>query len=161
MFSFKINVCLIFKFYFRERDHKLGRGTEEKGQNLKQTPYSAQSPTQGSIPWPWDHDLSWNQELDSQPTEPLRQPCLTYLLLFFFKKCIYILLFMFVRFWKISSFKLYSFYSNNEYLLLFLKGPLSLSLTKSTSAPIPVPSPLLCREPFLLVYYIVFQIQSN
>ena len=48
-----------------------GGGAErEERQNLKMVPCSAQSLTQGSIPQPWDQDLSWNQELDAQPTEP-------------------------------------------------------------------------------------------
>ena len=35
----------------------------------KQTPHWVWSPMWGSIPGPWDHDLSWNQELDAQLTE--------------------------------------------------------------------------------------------
>ena len=50
------------------------RGEERGGENLKQDPSSAQSPMQGSIPQPWDYDLSRNQELDTQLTEPLRCP---------------------------------------------------------------------------------------
>ena len=56
-------------FYMREREHTSkgeGRGRE----NLKQAPCSVQSLTRGLIPWPWDHDLSWNQGSDAQPTEP-------------------------------------------------------------------------------------------
>ena len=51
-----------------------GRGAEiEKArENLKQVPRPAQSPTQDSIPQPWDHDLSQNQESDAQLTEPPR-----------------------------------------------------------------------------------------
>ena len=44
-------------------------------ENLKQAPHLVQSWTWGSIPWPWSHDLSWNQELDVQGTEPPRDPC--------------------------------------------------------------------------------------
>ena len=32
--------------------------------------------TWGSIPWPWDHDLSWNRELDAWPTKPPRRSLL-------------------------------------------------------------------------------------
>ena len=46
-----------------------------EGENSKQTPHWAQSPTWGLISQPWDHDLSWNQESDSQPTEsPIHIP---------------------------------------------------------------------------------------
>ena len=51
-----------------------GEGGEGERENLKQTPHSAQSPTQGLIPQPWDHDLSQNQESGAQPTEPPRCP---------------------------------------------------------------------------------------
>lgn len=37
---------------------------ERERENLKQTLLWAQSPTWGSIPQPWDHDLSQNQESD-------------------------------------------------------------------------------------------------
>ena len=47
-----------------------------EGKNLKQVPSSAWSPTRGSIPRPWDRDLSRNQESDAQPTEPPRRPLL-------------------------------------------------------------------------------------
>ena len=30
--------------------------------------------TWGSVSWPWDHDLSWNQKLDAEPTAPPRHP---------------------------------------------------------------------------------------
>ena len=33
-------------------------------------------PTRSSISWPWDHDLSGNQESDAQPTVPPRSPWL-------------------------------------------------------------------------------------
>ena len=42
---------------------------EGRGRNPKQVPCSARSLMQGSIPRPWDHDLSGNQESDVQPTE--------------------------------------------------------------------------------------------
>lgn len=42
--------------------------------NLNQTPQWVQSPTQGSVSWPWHHDLSQNQELDTQATLPPRHP---------------------------------------------------------------------------------------
>ena len=78
---------LIF-IYFRERERgsaSWGRG-EAEGGNLKQTPCWAQSLTWGSISWPWDHNLSRNQESDTQPTEPPRCPWhtpLPYYTLFF------------------------------------------------------------------------------
>jgi len=54
----------IFKIYSFERDtereHKQG---ERQRERKKQTPCSAGSPTWGSIPGPWDHDLSQKQTL--------------------------------------------------------------------------------------------------
>ena len=55
-----------------------GRGRE----NPQQASHPVQSPTWGSIPQPWDHDLSWNQTSDAQPTEPPRHPW-TWLLMVF------------------------------------------------------------------------------
>ena len=63
---------------------KWGDGTEGEGEgerkreNIKQPPHSVQSLTQGLIPRPWDHDLSRNQELDAQPTEPPRHPSVNF-----------------------------------------------------------------------------------
>ena len=71
--------------FFRERERERARASlswrkgEKEKENLKQAPRSAQSLTQGSILWPWDHDLSWNQELDTEPTEPLRLPFLNFI----------------------------------------------------------------------------------
>ena len=42
-------------------------------------------PDVGSILWPWDHDLSPNQESDSQPTEPPRHPFSNNFYEFYFK----------------------------------------------------------------------------
>ena len=51
------------------------RGEEQRGgRDLKEAPCSVQSPRRGSIPQPWDYDLSQNQESDAQPTEPPRCP---------------------------------------------------------------------------------------
>ena len=74
----------------REREHASGGGTEGKRENLKQAPHSALSPAPDSIPQPWDHDLSQNQESDAQPTESPRCPPYSFLSLlhiFCFKKC--------------------------------------------------------------------------
>ena len=59
-------------FYFRESEREslcvqVGRGADKE-----------QSPMRGLTPWPWDHDLSWNQELGTQWTEPPRRPELQY-----------------------------------------------------------------------------------
>ena len=35
-----------------------GRERQRERETLKQAPHSARSPTRGSIPRPWDHDLS-------------------------------------------------------------------------------------------------------
>ena len=52
----------------RDREGAGDRGSGR--QNLQQAPCPAGSPTCGSIPQPWDHDLSQNQEPDVQLTEP-------------------------------------------------------------------------------------------
>ena len=70
----------LFIFYFRASKWGWGvEGESEKErarwrQNLKQAPHSVRSLMRGSVPWPWDYNLSWNQELDAQPTEPSRCP---------------------------------------------------------------------------------------
>ena len=65
-------------FYFRERESTSGgKGQREREkENLEQAVCSAWSPTWGLIPQLWDHELSRNQELDAQPTEPPRCPSL-------------------------------------------------------------------------------------
>ena len=57
-------VCLFVCFRERETEtkSKQWRGTEGEKENLRWTPQSVRSPTQGSIPQPWDCDLSWNQQ---------------------------------------------------------------------------------------------------
>ena len=61
-----------------EQESSRGGGTEREreghGENPKQAPHTAQGPTQGLIPQPWDHDLSQNQESDTQSTELPRRP---------------------------------------------------------------------------------------
>jgi len=56
----------------KEREHECrwGEGWRERSR----LPAEQQSPTQGWIPGPWDHDLSRNQELAAQPTEPPGHP---------------------------------------------------------------------------------------
>ena len=50
-----------------------GGARERMRENLKQAPHSAVcSLTWGLISQPWDHDLSWNPELDTKLIEPLR-----------------------------------------------------------------------------------------
>ena len=69
--------------YLREREPAKGR----RRKSLKQTLHWAEqgAPTHNAsinnlitIPQSWDHDLSWNQELDAQLTEPPRCPCLRF-----------------------------------------------------------------------------------
>ena len=65
-----------YLIYWRERERESvsrGEGQRERD-NLKQALCSAWSPTWGLIPRSWAHDLSQNQELDPQPTEPPRRP---------------------------------------------------------------------------------------
>ena len=74
--TFSINIyqtsifvfCFCFFLNLRDREknnmcrHQWGRGRKREGENLKQAPCSVQSLTWSSIPHPWDHDLSQNQE---------------------------------------------------------------------------------------------------
>ena len=54
-----------FFFFLFGREHG-GEGQRDGGrENLKQAPHPTQSLTWGSISWPWDHDMSWNQEVDA------------------------------------------------------------------------------------------------
>ena len=63
----------------------VSRGLQrERGrENEKQVPCAVWSATRGSIPQPQDHDLSQNQELDTQLTGPPRPTLFFYLFLFF------------------------------------------------------------------------------
>ena len=67
-------VCVFKMFYFGERaparDWERGRERE----NPNQAPRLVQSPMWGSIPGPWDHDVSRNQELDAPASEPPGAP---------------------------------------------------------------------------------------
>ena len=51
-----------------------GVETQRERENRKQAPRSVQSPVRGSIPQPWDHNLSRNQESDTPLTEPPGAP---------------------------------------------------------------------------------------
>ena len=59
----------MYLFSGRVHEQERGRGRERERererQNPKKPPHSVQSPMQGSIPWPWDHDLSQSQESDA------------------------------------------------------------------------------------------------
>ena len=67
----------VYLFYFRERERRRESvcmgvcGVGSKGQrerereNPRQSPHLTWKPTQGSIPRPWNHDLSWNQRVQT------------------------------------------------------------------------------------------------
>ena len=61
-------------YFIWEREEERDSGRDRGGgrQHLKQTPCWVWSPTWGSIPGPWDHDLSRNQESNTWPTVALR-----------------------------------------------------------------------------------------
>ena len=77
--------CFFLSFFFLifilEREYPCapagergsGVGGRERG-NLKQAPHSVWSPTQGSIPRPWDRDLCGNQESEAQRLSPGPRP---------------------------------------------------------------------------------------
>ena len=67
--------CYCFLYLIeRERERTGERDRGRDRENSSQAPCSTQTPTRDLIPWPWDHDLSWNQESDAQLTEPPRCP---------------------------------------------------------------------------------------
>ena len=65
-----------FKIYLfeREKERVSGRGRGRGRESQADSPVSV-DPKWGLISWLWDHDLSRNQELDAQPTEPPRHLC--------------------------------------------------------------------------------------
>ena len=66
---------------------QVSKGEGQRGrENLKQAPCPVQSPTWGSFPALWDHDLSQNQESDAHLTEPPGAPSGIFLFFFFLQK---------------------------------------------------------------------------
>lgn len=62
--KFIVFVSVFFKIW--EQAHaRIGGGAVGEGENLKQTLHWACYLMQDSIPQPWDHDLSQNQESDA------------------------------------------------------------------------------------------------
>ena len=60
--------------FLRERDRG-GEGQRERERESQGgSRLSAQNPMWGLIPWPWDHNLNRNHELDTQPTKTPRCP---------------------------------------------------------------------------------------
>ena len=64
---------MIISFFFQSEKEEAGEGQRER-QSLNQASHLTQSQTQGSIPRPWEHDLSQNKESDAQLTEQPRRP---------------------------------------------------------------------------------------
>ena len=67
-YKYEVNLVFVKIYLFiweRERERvydREGQRGEGERENLRQTPYWAWNPMQGSISPPWDHDLNWNQE---------------------------------------------------------------------------------------------------
>ena len=70
LFLFILFYFIYFLLIWKERSRT--RQGEEQREREGQTPHWAQHPTQGLISQPWDHDLTWNQESDTQLTVPPR-----------------------------------------------------------------------------------------
>ena len=68
-------VVLLFITYFISERERERRGAKREG-ILSSLHTQRGARMWGSIPQPWDHDLSRNQESDAQPTEPPRRPVL-------------------------------------------------------------------------------------
>ena len=78
--------CFLIYLFLRETETaRVGEGQRERErerENPKQAPICQHRARGGARTHePWDHDLSWNQESDAQPTEPPRRP---FFFLFFF-----------------------------------------------------------------------------
>ena len=80
---------LQFYLFERKREHMGYRGSEGEGESQADRhphldpsvePLAGLNLTTLRL-WPWDHDLSWNQESDAELTEPPRHPKLSLLLL--------------------------------------------------------------------------------
>ena len=67
LIAFFFKKKMLYVFIWERARAGWRKGAEERN---KQTPRWAQS----SIPQPWDHNQSQNQELDAQPTPPPRHP---------------------------------------------------------------------------------------
>ena len=79
---FFLSFIKILLIYLREREReRRKRGQRERErENFKKTSCWVQRSMWGWISWPWDYDLSWKQELDTQLTEPLRSPSIFFFL---------------------------------------------------------------------------------
>ena len=79
--NFNKNLWKVIPFKKKIEGGSRGTGSERILSSLHTQPVSL---TEGSTLQLWDHDLSWNQESNTQPTEPLRLPeksfsmCLTF-----------------------------------------------------------------------------------
>ena len=62
LYFLKIYVCILERPRDLEHTCEWGEGQRERDER---SPGWGQSPTWGLIPWPWDHDLSRNQESDA------------------------------------------------------------------------------------------------
>lgn len=86
---FMVYIFVLFVLLERERETErewMTRGEEQR--ERIQGPHSAQSPMCGLILWPWNHNLNWNQEPDTQVTEPPRhRPYCIFLLINSFSEC--------------------------------------------------------------------------
>ena len=75
---------LILGFYYFLKNIYLGgtaQGEEaewEGERGSQKDSLLSMEPNLGAISWPWDHDLSWNQESDTQLTKALRCPSFYY-----------------------------------------------------------------------------------
>ena len=73
--SKNLDILNLFFFFLRLIDlrqwaHAHVRRHRGRGRRREADSLMSAEPTWVSISWPWDHDLSWNQESKAQPTEP-------------------------------------------------------------------------------------------
>ena len=67
----------MFTYFERERERESvsSGGAEREREKPKQAPhYQHRARLGAQTHKPWDHDLGWNQESDTWPTEPPRRP---------------------------------------------------------------------------------------
>ena len=72
---FPLLITLKIHLFMWDRARMSRRKDRERGRKSQAASTWSTDPTQGSIPQPWDHYLSQNQESDAEWTKPPRIPC--------------------------------------------------------------------------------------
>ena len=128
------NVLFSIYFYFRERkstsreEGQREGGREGGRERILSRLHTAWSLMQGSVTQPWDHDLTQNQELNAQPTEPPRCPSSIYLFIFKGIGGEEYRMFGRIHKWQNSKAWAFLFQVLNSYFILFIYFLLTIGL---------------------------------